>query len=110
MLVTLYINNLPVVTLRKAKIVYVDIVKLWKALRIREYHVAIPANLELITQEADRTYAIGNYCTVNDTMDALLAVPKEAYENPDLGEVMKRGLVEVLDRYWSSQREFTPLY
>lgn len=109
MLVTLYINALPVDTLRKDKIIYVDIVKLWKTLKIREYHVKVPDNLELITNDSDRSYTIGNYCTVVETMDALEAVPPEAYEQPALGEVMKRGLVEVLDRFWSAQREFTPL-
>ena len=109
MLVTLYINGLAVDTLRDNRIIYVDIVKLWKSLRIREYRQPLPANIELITNNSDRTYTIGNYCTVDETMAALNEVPPEAYEQPADGEVMKRGLVEVLDRYWSAQPEFTPV-
>lgn len=109
MLVTLYINTLPVDTLKEGKI-YVDVVKLWKTLKIREYKNPPPDNLELITNNSDRSYTIGNYCTVEDTMTALMAVPDDAYDYPALGEVMKRGLVEVLDRYWSAQPEFSPLY
>lgn len=110
MLTTLYINGLPVDTLRDNKVVYVDIVKLWAALKIREYREPIPANLELITNDSDRTYTIGNYCTVDETMAALNAIPPEAYEKPEVGDIMKRALVEVLDRYWSTQPEFTPIY
>lgn len=109
MLVTLYINGLAVDTLRDNRIIYVDIVKLWKTLKIREYRQPLPANLELITNDSDKAYTIGNYCTVDETMTALNAVPTEAYEQPALGEVMKRGLVEVLDRYWSAQPEFSPV-
>lgn len=109
MLVTLYINGLAVDTLKDNKIIYVDIVKLWKTLRIREYRQPLPESLELITNNSDRSYTIGNYCTVDETMAALNAVSAEAYEDPTLGEVMKRGLVEVLDRYWSAQPEFSPV-
>lgn len=109
MLVTLYINGLAVETLKDNKIIYVDIVKLWKSCRIREYREPLPANVELITNNSDRSYNIGNYCTVDETMAALNAVAPEAYEDPTIGDVMKRGLVEVLDRYWSAQPEFTAL-
>ncbi len=107
MLVTLYINGLAVDTLKEKRVIYVDIVKLWKTLKIREYREPIPANLELITNNSDRSYTIGNYCTVLETMDILNAVPPEAYEYPADGEIMKRGLVEVLDRFWSAQPEFS---
>lgn len=110
MLAILYINGLAVSTLKDNKIIYVDIVKLWKTLRIREYREPVPANLELLTNDSDRSYNIGNYCTVIETMDALNAVPPEAYEQPADGEVMKRGLVEVLDRFWSAQPEFSPVH
>ena len=109
MLVTLYINTLPVDTLKVGR-VYVDVVKLWKTLRIQDYKNLPPENLELITNPSDRSYTIGNFCTIDDTMTALTAVPDTAYDNPELGRIMKRGLVEVLDRYWSAQPEFTPLY
>lgn len=109
MLVTLYINELPVDTL-KDRAIYVDVKKLWKTLKIKDYRVPVPDNLELITNGSDRSYTIGNYCTVSDTMAALEAVPLDAFDYPELGETMKRGLVEVLDRYWSAQSEFTPLY
>lgn len=111
MLVTLYINTLPVDTLRESdKIIYVDVAKLWKTLKIREYHVRVPENLQLITNTSDKSYVIGNYCTVIDTMAALLAVPPEAYEDPKLGDIMKSALVDVLDRFWAAQPEFTPIY
>lgn len=109
MLVTLYINELPVDTLRKDKIVFVDVVKLWKTLKIREYLSPVPANTELITKTSDKAYTIGNYLTLSDTAAALAAVAPEAYEDPKLGDIMNRALVEVLDRFWSGQPEFTPL-
>lgn len=110
MLVTLYINTLPVDTLKDNKIVYVDVKKLWKTLKIKDYRAPTPDSLELITNGSDRSYTIGDYCTVDDTMAALNAVPEDAYDYPELGEVMKRGLVEVLDRYWSAQPEFSSVH
>lgn len=106
MLVTLYINTLPVDTLRLDKIVYVDVVKLWKTLRIND---PVPTNLTLITNDSDKSYTVGNYATQMDTMEALLVLPSSAYDLA-LGETMILGLSDVLDRFWATQPEFTPLY
>lgn len=111
MLVTLYINTLPVDTLRESdKVVYVEVVKLWKTLKIREYYSPIPVNQQFITNDSDKSYTIGGYCTVEDTMTALRAVPVEGFEDPTLGAIMLSGLEEVLSRFWATQPEFTPLY
>lgn len=110
MLVTLYINTLPVDTLRENQVVYVNVVNLWKTLKIREYIAPLPVNETLITNDSDKSYTIGHYCTVEETMAALAAVPIEGYEDPKLQDIILTGLVEVLARFWATQPEFTPLY
>lgn len=110
MLTTLYINSLPVDTLREFdKVVYVEIVKLWKTLRIREYIAPIPESLQIITKQSDNAYVIGRYATKQATINVLQELPPEAYEDPSLGATMLAGLETVLSMYWDSQPEFTPL-
>lgn len=105
----LYINTLPVSTIKFDKTIYVDIALLWKTLRVRENISPIPAYANIITNDSDKSFVLGSYCTVPDTMAALQAIPDNGLDYPAQRDLFVTALEEVLSRFWLTQPEFTPL-
>lgn len=105
----LYINTLPVSTVKFNKEVYVDVVLLWKTLRVRENVAPLPLYSNIITSESDKAFTLGHYSLVPDVMAALRAMPDNGLDYPDQRDLFIEALEEVLLRFWSSLPEFTPL-
>lgn len=105
----LYINTLPVSTIKFNKVVYIDIALLWKTLRVRENISPLPAYDNIITSDSDKAFTLGSYCTVETTMTALEAIPDNGLDYPIQRDLFITALPEVLNRFWSAQPEFTPL-
>ena len=105
----LYINTLPVSTIKFDKVIYVDVVKLWKTLRVRENVSPIPAFSNIITNDSDKSFVLGHYATVPDTLAALIAMPDNGLDYPEQRDLFMQALDVVLSRFWLAQPEFTPL-
>lgn len=109
MTTVLYINTLPVTTIKFNKEVYVDVALLWQTLRVRTNISPVPVYANIITSESDKSFTLGSYSLVPAVMAALVAIPDNGLDYPWQRDLFLTALEEVLQRYWDSQPEFTPL-
>jgi hypothetical protein len=108
MIEIVYLNGTPVNTI-KTDAIYVDVVKFWKDLKIRVDLAPLPPFTEILTSESEKSFALGQYVTLEDFVQAVSNMNPIAIDAA-IQHAISVGLTEAVTTYWASLPEFTPIY
>lgn len=108
MIEIVYLNGTPVNTI-KTDAIYVDVVKFWKDLKIRVDLAPLPVFTEILTNESEKSFTLGQYVTLEVFVDAITNMNPIAIDAA-IQHAITVGLTEAITTYWASLPEFTPIY